>query len=829
MVVGRGMLTLGSLSPALAAEILPLPPLCLKGRAPPNDTIIPLDVSKASEDLTHWPEFHNGVAAALRLHSAHSSQDRGYSLKISRSWIMYNKNSGAGGASHAGVLLGLGLQGYLSCLSLGDIRDYLTPAQEPTMVAILIGVPATRLGSADPLLSRTLCLHLPSLLAPSYWDFDVSPTIQSAALAGLGLLHCGRANRLITEFLLAELCRPPTAEILDTREAGSIVAGWALGMVLLCKGQYTTSEDMKGVADLKVEDRLFRTLEGGRALDQAASFLFPHESSSSPSVIAKSKKVLPCKLINTNLIAPGSIIALALMYMKSSNAGVSSRLMTPTNAFELDKTRPDVFLFRAMGYCLVNWSTVEGNIEEESAGEKDWIQCQIPELVMDALFERKSAKSISTSSFDADAAFPVYICITAGYCFGVGLIFAGTGHRRTKMVLLHNLRLLQSLREKTHPAFSGFSYHSHKATIDMCVSVVALSLAAVMAGSGDIDCLRVFRELRWRHDEGSCGFHMSVAMAIGLLFLGGGRASLRRDPIAIGALVIAFAPRFPHRTADNQYHIQALRHLYVLAVEWRSLVTVDAETGQSISVTLQLTKDGVLTEMMTTPCLLPELSSFDTITVQDKSIADFQCHVSNATIPERFHASTPTNYLKSLRSVPSTLYVQRKKSVAANNLSLTPRNPPLESHSQIFDAIQCYALRIYASIRNSFGLDKSLIGVTNHIGNVPLNFDLCGGEVYLSEYEDSPCSLDFLNTVVDYIADFRTPSAPSSRRQLSTFILMCGLKSPFLILKDVAHQEERRRYILEMIGQGIPGGIMSPSSKIKDLKQAIITFLEVEY
>ena len=62
-------------------------------------------MSNAPSDLTLWPEFHNGVAAGLRLHPG---------SKISRSWILYNKTQAmkdckdGHSVSHAGVLLGLG-------------------------------------------------------------------------------------------------------------------------------------------------------------------------------------------------------------------------------------------------------------------------------------------------------------------------------------------------------------------------------------------------------------------------------------------------------------------------------------------------------------------------------------------------------------------------------------------------------------------------------------------------------------------------------------------------------------------------------------------------
>jgi len=48
-----------------------------------------------------------------------------------------------------------------------------------------------------------------------------------------------------------------------------------------------------------------------------------------------------------------------------------------------------------------------------------------------------------------------------------------------------------------------------------------------MAGTGNLDVLRIARQLHKRHSvDVSYGSHMAVHMAIGLLFLGGGRYDL---------------------------------------------------------------------------------------------------------------------------------------------------------------------------------------------------------------------------------------------------------------------------------------------------------------
>lgn len=93
------------------------------------------------------------------------------------------------------------------------------------------------------MLSKTLCLHLPSLVYPTnaYGTVEVSSLIQTAALAGLGLLHCGKATRLMVEFFITELtaknsmlwtsqtATTSNSGPSDTREAVAMAAGWALG------------------------------------------------------------------------------------------------------------------------------------------------------------------------------------------------------------------------------------------------------------------------------------------------------------------------------------------------------------------------------------------------------------------------------------------------------------------------------------------------------------------------------------------------------------------------------------------------------------------------
>lgn len=62
---------------------------------------LPAPGGGAGSELVAWPEFHNGVAAGLRLAPGGN---------LTRTWIVYNR-SPEPSYEHAGLLLGLGLTG----------------------------------------------------------------------------------------------------------------------------------------------------------------------------------------------------------------------------------------------------------------------------------------------------------------------------------------------------------------------------------------------------------------------------------------------------------------------------------------------------------------------------------------------------------------------------------------------------------------------------------------------------------------------------------------------------------------------------------------------
>jgi hypothetical protein len=69
---------------------------------------------------------------------------------------------------------------------------------------------------------------------------------------------------------------------------------------------------------------------------------------------------------------------------------------------------------------------------------------------------------------------------------------------------------------------------------------------------------------------------------------------------------------------DNQNHLQALRHLYVLAMEERCLTTLDVDQEQSVSIDVQVTMRSGKSLLLKSPTLLPELSTVASITACSK-------------------------------------------------------------------------------------------------------------------------------------------------------------------------------------------------------------------
>ena len=128
-----------------------------------------------------------------------------------------------------------------------------------------------------------------------------------------------------------------------------------------------------------------------------------------------------------------------------------------------------------------------------------------------------------------------------------------------------------------------------KNTVETCLCVSAFAMSMIMAGTGDIECFRTLRVLRKRFEHDMhYGYNMAINMSLGFLFLGSGAFTFSRSDLAIASLLCSLYPIFPSSPNDNRYHLQALRHFYVLAIESRLLQARDIDTGEFLNIQMNV-------------------------------------------------------------------------------------------------------------------------------------------------------------------------------------------------------------------------------------------------
>uniref|UniRef100_A0A665TNZ5 Anaphase promoting complex subunit 1 n=1 Tax=Echeneis naucrates TaxID=173247 RepID=A0A665TNZ5_ECHNA len=596
--VGRGLFTLFSYHP-VPTEPLPVPKLNLTGRAPPRNTMVDLNSGNIDvpPNMTGWPSFHNGVAAGLKI--APASQ-------VDSAWIAYNKPKSPELANeYAGFLMALGLNGHLTKLATLNIHDYLTKGHEMTSIGLLLGVSSAKLGSMDMSITRLLSIHIPALLPPTSTELDVPHNVQVAAVIGIGLVYQGTGHRHNAEVLLSEIGRPPGPEMeyCTDRESYSLAAGLALGMVCLGHGS-----NLIGMTDLNVPEQLYQYMVGGHRRAQAGANRERHKS---PSYQIKEGDT-----INVDVTCPGATLALAMIYLKTNNRSIADWLKPPDTWFLLDFIKPEFLLLRTLARCIIMWDEILPNTE--------WVKSNIPQI-MRGTFDPSEDINMETMAQAQDY-------ITAGACMALGLRFAGSA----------NSDAFDCLYE-----FTGYY------NLQTGLSMILLAMAMVMSGTGNLKVLQLCRFFHKRTGgEMNYGFHMAHHMALGLLFLGGGRYTLSTSNSAIAALLCALYPHFPAHSTDNRYHLQALRHLAVLAAEPRLLVPVDVDSLKPCYALLEVTYketqwyDETTVELMA-PTMLPELHHLKRVKVKGPRYWELSIDLSKE-----------IQHLKSILSRDGVLYVK---------------------------------------------------------------------------------------------------------------------------------------------------------------------------
>lgn len=135
-------------------------------------------------------------------------------------------------------------------------------------------------------------------------------------------------------------------------------------------------------------------------------------------------------------------------------------------------------------------------------------------------------------------------------------------------------------------------------------------------------------------------------MAIGFICLGYGNYSFNRSDLAIASLLISVYPLFPNSPSDNKWHLQALRHFYVLAVEEKVFHAVDVDTNKVVNAKVEMTfliGNEAKKEKLNTPILLQESKKLLSIRVVDDNYFNIDLSFEEGTLKD-----------------PRVIYVKRK-------------------------------------------------------------------------------------------------------------------------------------------------------------------------
>ncbi|WFD43647.1 Anaphase-promoting complex subunit 1 [Malassezia psittaci] len=543
--IGRGMFRMASCS-LRPTSTWRTPRLNLNLRTFPGAELITNPYATDPQEVD-WAEFHNGVASALEI-AVHSDDT------IDSNWIFSHSTAQRGATRHAGFLLGLGLHGHLARLGRVHAYRYLTPRHTLTTVGLVLGIAASFLGTADPAARQVMAIQVGAFLPQKSGALQFPIVTQAAGMLGMGLIFCATDHHWSAERLLAQLDASPHEQDISLQDLYANSAGIALGWVLLGRAHRSsmdTAFDQSLIAGLR-------------------------------KWVVGSDTMTP----STNRPAYAAMLALALIFLRSNNQDIAQLLAPPESAPALQFIRPDLLLIRSAARCLVLWEEISPDDQYLLSTTAPFMQTMTP------------LTTLSTAELIA------WYNLRAGACLALSIKFAGTADLRARAVLLRQLNHYVHDTPIFDDSYDARIIHAARETLR---DVLHVGLATVMAGTGDVELLRLYR-MAHGATQRSFGSHMASHMALGLLFLGGGRLTFGTNDVCVAAMLTAFLPRYPASPSDSRAHLQAARHFYVLALAPRLLVATDIRTQEvcPLPVTIHSQNKPSTTKVFA-PTLLPPM------------------------------------------------------------------------------------------------------------------------------------------------------------------------------------------------------------------------------
>ncbi|SCV02560.1 LAMI_0H00562g1_1 [Lachancea mirantina] len=577
-----------------------------------DGSTINVDPETLDQGMIQWGEFHAGVSSGLLV----SKKAKG----VTGSWITFNRPQNLT-AQHGGFLLGLGLNGHLKSLEEWHIYNYLSPKETHTSIGLLLGMAASLRGTMDLKLTKVLSVHVVALLPTGSTDLNINYKVQTTGLLSIGLLFQKSYHKKMTGMLLSQLTSFVVVNEKPSPDEGyRLAAGVALGLVNVGAGSkdgnyHNWTRDSSNDADDIVTQESFRTENVGP--------MDPFVVEELLGLISKNQdKETDVLLENSQL---GAILALMIMFLKSNKKIVAEKLLPPSKRSTANlksNMRPDLLLFREWAYHMILWDSIEGTLA--------WLLESLP---------THASLQVNTDNL------PFYYAI-GGRALALAIKFASSCDKtlRDGMLLVID-RLLPFYQCKLD---TRLDFQLTIKGINIVVGVLLISVSMIMGGSGDIN---VFRRARYLHEvltgeysylfesesrgsddsdesqsnepftdnENHYGKYTTTSLSMGFLFLGSGHYAFKTsDALSISYLVISILPTFA-----PPYLLQEARHFWSMAIEPRSLMIRDSESGavlSKIDVEITMKSDNAKKQnsklRLSSPCLLPELRRIKAIEVK---------------------------------------------------------------------------------------------------------------------------------------------------------------------------------------------------------------------
>lgn len=679
--LGRGALFLSSKIPILT-EKYPVPKMNFDTLIQPGSITLSLDKSSVDVNTMDWGYFHNGVSTGLTI--------KRNGKKIASSWIVFNKPQVAN-PQHGGFLLGLGLNGQLTNLEEWHMYNYLGPKNTHVSVGLLLGTSASARGTMDVKLTKVLSVHVVALLPQGATDLNVALPVQTAGIIGIGLLYMETGHHRMSEILLTQISnRISVNEKFIANEGYRLAAGIALGYVNLGKGN-----DLVGLNDSHTTYELLsmavslKDVQGYEEYDKSAA---------------------------------GAIIALGLIYIKTGNTNIASKLQVPETQKLLDYIRPDLLLLRIVAKNLIMWNTIQNT--------KQWVESQIPGCLKKEFFIE------TINVLDSDQ-LNYFYCI-AGACLSMAFKFCSTDNREASNTVLYYLDHFMKLTETETSCFDEEMTQTSVLTIQ---GTIALSAAIIVAGSGDLE---TFRRLRILHHRTNLNIkysnYESSSLALGFLFLGSGEYAFDDSNFSIASLLTAVYPA--PSGGETEIYLQALRNFWALAVSPRCLVFRDVDTNKptNIPISVEFKEKKKKKKTYNTPCLIPNINEISNIQILSDEHFPINLDLVNLKLnqPELFNKlkDNLTMFVYSKKDFYPAIVNDDKNMLEFSNIFDNSEAQKLNTYTRLCDFIFGEEIEKMNNIHNNSLIDNTRFEVKSLIVNAKSVDDLWNTKVLLNFYDN---------------------------------------------------------------------------------------------